>query len=492
MQKLIIVGGGSAGWMAASYISRHLPQLDIEVIASQAIPTIGVGEATLPGIKDFYRILGLTDQQVIQQTQATVKLGIQFENWRQLDTTFFHPFGLYGQAQSNLEFQHCWLKCYQQQPQKHALANYSLATQMAMHNKFIADSHKISQQYPAQWSTYDYALHFDANLFAKLLQQQAQSSGVSFTQGQIEAVTLLDNGQINQLVLQDGSVKQADFYIDCSGFAAELIGKALNSQWLDWSEHLPCDKAIVVQSEKLAKPPLYTRSIAQPAGWQWQIPLQHRVGNGYVFSSLHLSDEQAQQQLLNTLPSKALEAPRIIKFNTGVCKTPWLKNCLAIGLAAGFVEPLESTSLSMIETALARFLRLFPSNVTQPQSYQTLAEEYNRRSIIEAKRIRDFIQLHYLLSQRQDSPFWLNNRNRPISPELANKISLFKQFGEISQYDWESFSSASWLSIYIGMGLIPQSYSSLADRIPTDVLNSRLSQLSHHIYQVAQSLPNYH
>lgn len=487
-QHIVIVGGGSAGWMSGAYLNRHLKNthFDITLISSEKIPTVGVGEATLPGIKDFYRTLGLTDQYVIDKTKATFKLGISFEGWsKKNDKPFFHPFGLYGQQQSNLPFHHCWLKTQKDNAQCQ-LEAFSLATQLARKGKFIPT---LDQHY-GDWSVFDYALHFDAGLYAKLLQNCAIDRGVSFIQAKLTKVIQKDNGEISQLILDNGDTISADFFIDCTGFKGQLIRQTLNAEFDDWTHWLNCNTAVVMSSQALESIPNYTRSITMPAGWRWQIPLQHRTGNGYVFNRDFQSVDEATQSLINSLPSPDISEPRSLSFTTGRVKMPWTKNCLAIGLASGFLEPLESTSISMIETALERFLQLLPHQLDQVENYQTISAEYNRQAEMEANNIRDFIILHYAASQRNDTRFWQQQKQINLPDSLAYKMQLYKKSAQIIQYDWESFSTQSWLSLYVGLGVIPNEYSPLADRISAEQLSIRFEQIKQNINTLVQKAPS--
>ncbi|MCU4674095.1 tryptophan 7-halogenase [Catenovulum sp. 2E275] len=480
-QHILIAGGGTAGWMSAAYLARHFKNthFKISLVASEKMPSVGVGEATLPGIKDFYRTLGLSDKTVIERTQATVKLAISFEGWSKDKSAFFHPFGLYGQKQSNLPFHHCYYQLKQSQP-KLELDDFCLAAQLARHHKVLAQP----TQNLGDWAVFDYALHFDAGLYAKLLQDYAIEQGVCFIQDEITQINQYDNGTIQSVSVKHSGVIAADFFIDCTGFKQAIIRQTLNAELDDWSHWLSCNGAVVSSCEALKTKVPFTRSIAMPAGWRWQIPLQHRTGNGYVFNKDYISVDQACAELIAHLPEKPLADPRYIQFNTGRIKTPWLKNCLAIGLASGFLEPLESTSISMIETALERFLQLCPPDLNQADMQLMAANEYNRQNEREALNIRDFIILHYAASPKNDSDFWRAQKHLELPDSLLYKLNYFKQQGQIIQFDWESFAPQSWLAIYHGFNIHPQAISPLVKRIPPHNLLAGLSQINQHIQQL--------
>lgn len=450
IRNIVIVGGGTAGWMAAAALARHLASADvaITVVESSEIGTIGVGEATIPTIRRFYAQLGLTDQEVMSTTQATCKLGVRFEGWGGPGTDFIHPFGLYGQDLNGVGFHHYFLQ-QAASGDRTPLSAYSLGASLALADKFVAPALNP----PSSLSVFDWALHFDAALFAARLRRYAEASGVSRIDARIASVALrAEDGFIDRLILADGREVGGDLFIDCSGFGALLIGKALGSPYEDWGRWLACDAAYAVQTEnnREQEPAPYTRVTAHAAGWRWRIPLRHRTGNGLVFSSAHMSDQQAQDALMSGPEGRALASPRRIGFRPGRRRQAWVKNCVALGLSAGFLEPLESTSIALIENGVERLKTLFPDR----RFCASVIDEFNDQSAREMERTRDFIILHYWLNGR-DEPFWRERRAAPVPDPLARKVALWKARGAFVRYRWEMFHPASWLAIYDGLGLMP-------------------------------------
>ncbi|WP_096087644.1 tryptophan halogenase family protein [Agaribacterium haliotis] len=479
-KKIVIVGGGSAGWMAAAALVRARPNLDIELIESPHIASVGVGEASLPGLRNFNAFLGIDEVEFIKKTGATFKLGIKFQNWRSQGLDFFHPFSAYGQAQAGVDFHHYFYQA-KKAGKAFELGQFSLSTQMAYKERFaqpVADTRQLL-------TDYKYAFHFDATLYAELLKNYALARGVTYHQAKVEAVSLADGAWISELILDDGQKRKADLYIDCSGFRAVLIEQALKTGFEDWSHWLPVDRAVVVASEAQAQPSPYTLSTAQAAGWQWRIPLQHRCGNGYVYSSQFCSDANAQASLLSNLASPALGETRLLSFTTGRRKKFWNKNCVALGLASGFIEPLESTSISLIQTGISRLLMFFPDAGFNAADIM----EANRLARIEQERIRDFIILHYCLNQRVDGELWDYCRSMPLPEKLKHKIELFRHRGHILSYELESFEAPSWLSIFDGMGVEPSSVS--ADLMTQDSYDNAgaLESLRTSLAQISDKAP---
>jgi len=446
IEKLVIVGGGTAGWMTAANLQHHFKErLHITLVESSEIGTIGVGEATIPTIRHFYRQLGMTDTQIIQATQATCKLGIQFNDWHKPGSSFIHPFGLFGQDLRGIGFHHFWLKL-KQQNRVTGLQDYSLGVNLAKHNKFTLPSANPS----STLSVFDWALHFDAALFAKHLREFAIAQGVQRIDAKIEQVNLREiDGFIESLQLDSGVNIDGDLFIDCSGFRGLLIEEALHTGYEDWSQWLLCDRAFAVQTAAVGEPTSYTKVTAHQAGWQWRIPLQHRTGNGHVFSSRFMDEQDAKKILEQNLDGQPLHEPRKISFTPGRRKKAWNKNCIAVGLSSGFLEPLESTSIALVETAIEKIKQLFPD-----KSFNShLSDEFNTITAEEYERVRDFIILHYKASARDDSDFWRYCKAMAIPDSLQYKMDLYRARGHFVRYRWEMFGNASWLAIYDGFNI---------------------------------------
>lgn len=462
IETLIILGGGSAGWMAAAALSNAFSQtLRIRLIESDQISTVGVGEATIPAIKSFNTLLGIDEREFMRATQATIKLGIQFENWGDQGEAYMHPFGLVGKDSWMANFQHFWLKA-----QREGLAkdywDYSLNIRAAKSQKFMLDAQ----------GGLDYAYHFDAGRYANFLRQYSEQRGVVRTQGEVEQVSLNpETGHIEALILASGEKIPGDFFIDCSGFRALVIEQALHTGYEDWSHWLPCDRALAVQTESVGAPHPYTRSMAHSAGWQWRIPLQHRVGNGLVYCSRYLDDDQARERLLANIQGDLRSEPRVIRFRTGRACQQWNKNCVAIGLASGFLEPLESTSLHLIQTGIVRLIHMLPYGTAN----QVQIDEYNRQSQFEYESIRDFIILHYKVTRRADSPFWNYCRQMSVPQTLANKIALYEESTSVFREHDELFLEGSWQQVMLGQGIRPKHYHPVVDKLSRDEL-ARLMQ----------------
>lgn len=474
IETIIIVGGGSAGWMSAAALSNAFATTKkIILIESEAIGTVGVGEATIPAVKSFNKLLGIDEAEFMRTTQGTFKLGIQFENWGAIGDRYMHPFGLVGKDSWMANFQHFWLKAHRMGMAK-SYFDYSLNIRSANSNKFLIDSH----------SGVDYAYHFDAGLYAAYLRKYSEARGVVRVEGLIDKVNTCPNdGAIQSVMLNSGEVIEGDFFIDCSGFRALLIEHALHTGFEDWSHWLPCDRAVAVQTESVGEPIPYTRSIAHPVGWQWRIPLQHRVGNGLVYCSRYINDDDAKKLLLENLEGVVRTAPRLIKFRTGRAIKQWNKNCVAIGLSSGFLEPLESTSLHLIQTGIVRLIRMFPGG----EINQSEVDEYNRHSQYEYERIRDFIILHYHVTQRNDSAFWNYCRTMSIPETLARKINVYKNTTSVFKEQDELFHEGSWQQVMLGQGITPKSYHPVVDKLSDDELTRLLQSIEkEHDQRLAQ------
>ncbi len=483
LRRIAIVGGGSAGWMTAAALANNLQgNCTVELIESDQIGVVGVGEATIPPIKHFNQALGIDEREFLINTNGSFKLGIQFVDWAQKGKRYFHPFGQYGADFDSIPLQHYWLREHQQ-GKVPPLDEFSLAWVAANKGRFdipMTDKRRVQ-------STYDYAYHFDAILYGKYLRKYAQERGVIRTEGKVVDVKLdADSGFIDHLVLEDGRLIEADFFIDCTGFRGLLIEQALKTGFEDWSHWLPCNRAMAVASENTGPLLPYTRSTAKSAGWQWRIPLQHRTGNGYVYCSDHLSDDEAATQLLAQLDGKPIGDPRPIRFTTGRRKKFWHKNCLALGLAAGFMEPLESTAIHLVQTGITRMLALFPDRDFNPLAI----EEYNRITANEYEWIRDFIILHYHANTR-DEPLWRASANMNIPDALRYKVEHFRTYGRHVSEGAELFANPSWLAVFIGQNIIPEKYAPLVDERPHIDAPRLMAGLHRVIGEAAGAMPSH-
>lgn len=486
VSKIIIVGGGTAGWMAAASLSKHFRKTSvaITVVESSEIGTVGVGEATIPTLRRFYAELGMKDHDVMRATRATCKLGIQFRDWHSTGSQFIHPFGLYGQRANGVEFHHYWMKLRERGEAAGDLPEYSLGVQLAEHHKFI----EPSPNPPSELSVFDWALHFDAALFAKLMREYAEQHGVKRIDARIHAVQQNStDGSLASLQLDNGDEISGDLFIDCSGFRALLIEQTLKTGYEDWSKWLLCDSAVAVQSELAGNPPPYTISQAHKAGWQWRIPLQHRQGNGHVYCSRYMSEDEAIAILKKNINGHLLHEPRRFNFTAGRSKQAWNKNCIAIGLASGFLEPLESTSIALVETAIEKIRHSFP----RPYYTQTEIDKFNHLTAQEYERVRDFIILHYKANQRHGEPLWDQCRTTAVPELLQNKIDGFTTRGELIRYPIEIFGPPSWLAIYHGFGILPQAYDSRVNQLDENYLEQSLAEMRNSIQHAVNSVPTH-
>ncbi|MES1158351.1 MAG: tryptophan halogenase family protein [Terricaulis silvestris] len=478
IRSLAIVGGGTAGWMTAVKLACHLSRQPVEItlIESSDIGAVGVGEATVPAIRTYFKEIGVSDHDVMRASQGTVKLGIQFQGWLKPGAQFFHPFSLFGARVRGVPFHHYWLKlCHLGAPTD--LGAYSLSTVMAEQGRF----REPTQNPEGDLSVYDWAVHFDAGLYARYLRDYGLRLGVKRIDAKIVDIALRpSDGFIQSVQLESGEHVAADLFIDCSGFRALLIN-ALGVGFEDWTKYLPCDRAAAMPCERQAPLTPFTQSIAQKAGWRWRIPLQHRVGNGYVYCSNYISDDEAITTLIANLEGKTLGEPNLIRFTTGHRKKHWEKNCVAIGLAAGFMEPLESTSIVLVQSAIDQLIELFPDLSFNP----ALEDEFNRRSALEWERIRDFLILHYWANQRPEEPFWRECRTIHLPERLAHKIRMFKERGVIIRYEWETFLDPSWLAMFAGFDLLPRSYDPMADFFTPAQLSEALERMRQTIASAA-------
>nr|WP_315467735.1 tryptophan halogenase family protein [uncultured Undibacterium sp.] len=457
IQDVVIVGGGTSGWMTAAALARTLQgQVKIRVIESDEIGIVGVGEATIPMIQRFNHVLGIDENEFLRETQGTFKLGIEFVNWGKLGDRYMHGFGTIGQDTYTVRFDQYWQK-FHQQGKVAPLEEYSITRMAAKASKFMPANHEVENSPLNQIA---HAYHFDASLYAKFLRKYAEKLGVVRTEGKITQVKQREaDGFIESVVLENGEVIAGELFIDCSGFRGLLIEQTLKTGYDDWTHFLPCDRALAVPCESAAVLTPYTRSTAHKAGWQWRIPLQHRIGNGHVFCSQFTSEDEAAATLLANLDGKPLAEPRLLKFTTGMRKQCWNKNVVAIGLASGFLEPLESTSIHLIQTAIARLISFFPGKVFN----QVDINEYNRQSKFEYERIRDFVILHYKLNQREDSAFWKNCAEMAVPDSLTHKMEMYRASGRLLRVDDELFAEVGWLQVFEGQNMPVESYHSLAN-----------------------------
>lgn len=482
--KIVIVGGGTAGWMTAAALKFHYKQLvDITLIESSGISTVGVGEATIPTIRNFYLGLGLKDLDVMRATNATCKLGIQFNDWLKPGSSFIHPFGLYGQDSQGIEFHQFWLKL-KKKGLADDLGKYSLGVALAENNKFTLPA----KNPPSTLSVFDWALHFDASLFAKYMREFSISLGVSHIDSKVTDVNLREDGFISSVSIESGIDIDGNLFIDCSGFRGLLIEGALHTGYESWQEWLLCDSAQALQSRAEGSPPPYTKVDAKPAGWQWKIPLQHRSGNGHVYSSQFMNDDNARKILLDSLSEQAINDPKLIKFTAGRRKKAWNKNCIAIGLSAGFLEPLESTSIALVQTAIEKIRTL----VTNFDFDESVVNEFNETTALEYERVRDFLILHYKASQREDTEFWRYCKNMTVPDSLQHKLELFKASGYIVNYRWEMFHLPSWLAIFSGFDYLPKSYDIRVDAFPEEMLARSFHKMKESIAGAVADSPEHH
>jgi tryptophan halogenase len=485
IRSIVIVGGGTAGWMAAASLSKFLKKLNcsIRLVESEQIGIVGVGEATIPPIMDFIRGLGVDENDLVRSTRATFKLGIEFKDWTRIGHSYMHPFGQTGFNMGPLAFSAYWLKALRE-GKAARLEEYSLQAAAAYAGKFMRPVQAANS--PVAGITY--ALHFDASLFARYLRKIAEADGVVRTEGRVRSVSLKpENGFIDALTLESGERVEADLYIDCSGFRGLLIEEALQTGYETWNHWLPCDRAAAVPCERTQALSSFTRSTAKAAGWQWRIPLQHRVGNGYVYSSGFVSDAQAQEELLAGLEGQALADPLKLQFATGRRKQFWNRNCVALGLSSGFLEPLESTSIHFIQRGIAMLLTLFPDRTFRSAEI----DRYNKIIGTEYERVRDFLLLHYSSTEREDGELWRYCRNVAKPDSLQERIELFRSHGRILREDFELFPAQSWLFVFVGQNLMPESDDPLAGILDPRVVNDNLANIRDVIRQCVQAMPSH-
>jgi tryptophan halogenase len=486
IEKLLVIGGGTAGWMAAAALSRALGhgQVEVSLIESEAIGTVGVGEATIPPILHLNQLLGIDENDFLRRTRATFKLGIEFVDWGAEGERYFHPFGRYGADIGTLPFHQYWLRLRRELGDAAGrLEDYSLPATAALKGRFCRPSPDPKNTL----SNLAYAFHFDASLYAGMLRSIAEAAGVRRHEGRVEEVLMREDGFVRAVRLDGERVIDADFFVDCSGFRGLLIEGALATGYEDWTHWLPCDRAIALPCANPRDPDPFTRSTAHAAGWQWRIPLQHRIGNGHVYASAFVSDEEAERILRSNLDGKPLGEPNRLRFVTGRRRKFWNRNVVALGLASGFMEPLESTSIHLVQTGLSKLLNLFPDK----DFHQPDIDFYNRSAAIEYERIRDFLILHYHCNRRTGSPFWDRCRTMELPDTLKEKLALWRRHGRIFRMDDELFGEASWAAVLEGQGLHPQSHDPLADAYPAARLRTVLPNIRAAITRGAEAMPGH-
>ncbi|MBI1365458.1 MAG: tryptophan halogenase [Alphaproteobacteria bacterium] len=485
VRKVIVVGGGTAGWMAAAVLSKAFEgRLNVTLIESDEIGIVGVGEATIPSIRHINSFLGLDEDDFLRQTNGTFKLGIQFNGWRRAKDTYIHAFGDIGLLIGLAPFHHYWLRA-RAGGATESIWTYSINAAAAARNKFD----RLERVGASRLGGVKYAFHFDASLYAKYLRGHSEARGVRRVEGKIVDVRLdNESGFVRSVRLEGGAEHEGDLFIDCSGFRGLLIEQALKAGYDDWTRWLPCDRAAAVPCEHGDELRPYTQANAREAGWQWRIPLQNRVGNGHVYSSAFIDDDRAARILMDNLEGRPLAEPRIIRFTTGMRKKCWVKNCIAVGLASGFLEPLESTSIHLIQSTLARLVSMFPDMSFD----KTLIGEFNRKTRIEFESVRDFIILHYYANERADSDFWKSRREMSVPEALRTKIDMFRASGQIYRENEELFTEVGWLQVLLGQGVTPQAYHPIADNLTNEQLEQFLTDIRTLIERAVAGMPPHH
>jgi tryptophan halogenase len=482
IRDIVIVGGGTAGWMAAGALAKNAAGQRITLIESEEIGTVGVGESTIPPIILFNQLLGIDEDEFVRETNATFKLGIEFVDWRRLGHKYFHNFGLLGaDLHTGIPFLHYWMR-YMRSGGDPDQLRFSSESEAARRGKFG----RVQRTPPGAQPNLHYAFQFDASTYAAYLRRYSERRGVVRKEGKIVNVRQnAETGFIEAVDMQDGSSIRGDFFIDSSGFRGLLIEQVYKAGFEDWSEWLPNDRAAAVPAERMAEPSPFTVARAREAGWQWRIPLQHRTGNGYVYSSSHISDDEVATALLGSLEGKALADPKVLRFKAGRRRKSWVKNCIALGLASGFLEPLESTSIHLVQAGITKFLDFFPHRECDP----ILIDRYNEEMAFQYETIRDFIIAHYKVTEREDTEFWKYCRHMSIPNSLSDKLTLFRERCEVKPYPGDLFGDISWFAILYGQGLVPEGYHPLADTMSEDNLQLRLTGIRKAIMERVEALP---
>nr|AGU10484.1 Tryptophan halogenase [uncultured organism] len=487
IRRVVIVGGGTAGWMAAAAFARFLNNgyTQVTLVESEEIGTVGVGEATIPPLINFNQMLGLNENAFLAATAGTFKLGIEFVNWGGLGERYFHPFGKFGHDLQGVHFHQLWLREKARRPTED-IAAWSMSAIAAAHGTFgrAADDARSPVR------DLFYAFHFDASLYARFLRDYAEKAGIARIEGKIAKVDQrAEDGYVTAVTLEDGQCIEGDLFIDCSGFRGLLIEETLNTGYESYAHWLPCDRAVAVPCAlpNPAEPDPFTRSTAHQAGWQWRIPLQHRMGNGLVYCSQYLDDDAAEAQLLANLEAEPLAAPRRIRFAAGRRRHSWNRNVVALGLSSGFIEPLESTSIHLVQAAIQRLLALFPDKRFDPAE----RDEFNHQMKDLYEDIRDFIILHYKATRRDDSPFWNQVRTMEVPDSLQRKIDLFAGKGRLFREGYDLFTDPSWVAVFLGQGIVPQSWEPAADALDEQKVAIALEQMRRGYLDTAQRLPTH-
>ncbi|RZL59195.1 MAG: tryptophan 7-halogenase [Sphingomonas sp.] len=475
-RRIVIAGGGTAGWMAAAAIARVMGRAAaVTLVESDAIGTVGVGESTIPPLITFNRLLGINEADFMRATQATFKLGIAFDGWKQAGDSYFHSFGLTGTDHWAAGFQHYWLDG-QTRGHGQPYDDYCLELIAAREGKF---AHLPDERM-------NYAYQLDSGLYGRFLRRMAEADGARRVEGRIAQVQLDgESGDIAALLLDSGMRIEGDLFLDCTGFRALLIEQALHTGFDDWTHYLPCDAAIAVQTESVAPAVPFTRAMAHDAGWQWRIPLQHRVGNGIVYCSRYLDHDAALARLLGNVEGRVLTEPNRIRFVTGARRRQWHRNCIALGLSGGFMEPLESTSIHLIQRAILRLIRMMPAGDVSPRDIA----EFNDQQHTDMLQIRDFLILHYKVTERRDSPFWRQCATMAIPDSLAQKIELFRETGRVFRKNEELFAENSWVQVMLGQGIVPRSHHPIAAKLGDDDMARLLSTLRQNVATTVRGLP---
>ena len=478
VRRVVVAGGGTAGWMAAAAIARTMGRtVEVTLVESEAIGTVGVGESTIPPLINYNRLLNIDEAQFMRATQATFKLGILFDGWKNGRDRYFHSFGLTGKDHWSAGFQHFWLYG-REKGHDQPYDDYCLELKAALEGRFA--------HLPGEGTNYAYQL--DSGLYAKFLRAMAEGDGTRRIEGRIAEVELDgERGDIAALLLESGERIEGDLFLDCTGFRALLIEGALHAGFDDWTHYHPCDAAIAIQTENVRPPVPYTRAMAHDAGWQWRIPLQHRTGNGLVYCTRYLNRDAALDRLLGNLAGRTLVQPNFIRFTTGARRKQWHRNCIALGLSGGFMEPLESTSIHLIQRAILRLIRMFPLRGISPRD----VVEFNEQQHTDMLQIRDFLILHYKATERGDSPFWRQCRDMDVPDTLAQKIELFRETGRVFRKNEELFAENSWVQVMMGQGISPHAHHPIAEKLRDDELDKLLRTVRETVARTVSGMPEH-
>ena len=486
IKRIVIVGGGTAGWMTAAALAKILGthKHEITLVESEEIGIVGVGEATIPMIQLYNKVLGLDENEFVRETKATFKLGIEFVDWRRQGHSYFHPFGMFGVDMDGIGFIHYWLR-WRRSGGSLNYSQFNAETEAARAQRFLRTGGDTG---PMTMPAINYAFQFDASLYAAYLRRFAEKRGATRIEGKIVDVAQhAESGDIASVKLGNGRVVEGDLFIDCSGFRGLLIEQVYKAGYDDWSHWLPVNRAAAVPCESTEELLPYTRSTAREAGWQWRIPLQHRIGNGYVYSDQYISEDEAASKLLTRLDGAPRAEPRTLRFVTGRRRKCWVNNCLAFGLASGFLEPLESTSIHLIQVAIAKLLAMFPKDGIS----ERLVKRYNDEMAFEYEHVKDFLIAHYKLTEREDTPFWKYVKHMSIPESLQEKLDIFRARGEVMARQTELFKETSWFAVLAGQGFEPESYHPVADAISEDELRLRLTKIRTGVQNRVNGMPGH-